>query len=155
MMIRLLLSILAIAPLTQLGEATPPRTRTRSSEGFADYLKRELRARNWTARYLALRAGVSPSTIVRLMNNDRSVTLTTARRIHEALEGPNAERLAGVHLPLRPGDPVRRVTEALRSDTLLDLQGVHEVLRVYTAQRRRANQSITVNQETSRPDHAI
>ena len=108
-------------------------------ETFGDHLTRELRARNWTLRYLALRAGVDHSTISRLMQGDRLPTLGTARRLHAALGGPDPLTFFGGAATPR-ADPVRRVEEALRADPALSRAAVRELLDHYhrLRQARRA-----------------
>src|SRR6476661_7550583 len=117
--------------------AAPPGGRSPTGPGqdwtpetFGDHLTRELRARNWTLRYLALRAGVDHSTISRLMQGDRLPTLGTARRLHAALGGPDPLTFFGGAATPR-ADPMRRVEEALRADPALSRAAVRDLLDHY------------------------
>jgi transcriptional regulator with XRE-family HTH domain len=102
---------------------------------FQAFPREELRARRWSVRYLAMRSGVSHSTISRLLGGERMPSLETARRLAEALLGP----APGTELPptvnQAPRDPIARVADALRRDPQLDRRGIDAVLRFYLSVR--------------------
>ena len=101
-----------------------------SEQSFGNYLRRELRARKWSVRYLALRSGVNHSTISRLMQHNRTPTLHTVMRIQAAF----TRRDGTVPLPRESElwmDPVQRVRDALDADPALDLREVEQVVRYY------------------------
>jgi transcriptional regulator with XRE-family HTH domain len=115
---------------------TGPSTRSANADAsvadaFSDYLKRELRARSWTVRYLAMRSGVDHSTISRLMKGQRAPMLRTASRLQAALMGGNPGTLLGIQMDPKAVAPVERVSAALRADPQLDPQRAKAVLRYY------------------------
>ena len=107
-----------------------PESGETAGEAFGAFLKRELRARKWSVRYLALRSGLNHSTVSRLLQGSRTPTLQTASRLVDALAA--RDRIAPVKMPARPaGDPIRRVADALAADPQLTAAHVDQVLRYY------------------------
>jgi transcriptional regulator with XRE-family HTH domain len=127
------------APPTQLSEDHPRPEPSLVQETFGDHVRRELRARQWTVRYLALRSGVSHSTISRLISGPRVPTLETARRLHAAFGRPDALTFFGVSAR-QTGDPINRIGEALRADRELDPVAIAMVMRAYLGARAAAAQ---------------
>lgn len=105
-----------------------------SEHTFGAYLRRELEARGWSVRYLALRSGVNHSTISRLLHG-RSPKLETLRRLQDVLMSQTARASMEIEGDDWLTDPVRAVAAALAHDPLLDPQRADEVLRYYLARR--------------------
>ena len=111
----------------------------RSIEDFGTWLAGELRARNISQRQLGQRAGVSHSTISRLLAGDRLPSLRTVVKLMQALPGlaGDAEyRYLGPTTLTR--EPTVAVRQALASDDLLTQQDVLAVMNRYLELRRQA-----------------
>ena len=128
--------------MSSWADAEFPADRRRSTtlaENFGEHLRRELRARNWTIRYFALRSGVDHSTISRLMKGQREPTLATAIRLDAALHGPSPSADPGIPGRGASFDPLDRIGAALSEDPVLDRRSVDEVLRYYQHVRSRSS----------------
>lgn len=97
---------------------------------FGDYLKQELRARNWSVRYLAFRAGVNHSTISRLIRGQRTPRLETVQRLHRALTSV-APIPPATPRPVSSHDVFQRVADALALDPLLTPGALRQLIRHY------------------------
>ena len=113
----------------------------RIAQAFGDYLARELRARNWTIRSLAIRSGVDHTTISRLIRGQRVPTLRTATRLNEALEGPDPGPMPNIAINQGASDPIQRVADALSSDPTLDARTRAAILRYYVRIRSAAREA--------------
>jgi transcriptional regulator with XRE-family HTH domain len=107
---------------------------------FAEWLRNQLKARRMSARHLAHKSGVDPSSISRLMRGMRAPSLVTATKLARVLDAPGD----GTALPyeLRAvatsvTHPTARVEYALRVDDLFGEREVRQVMQYYLALRGR------------------
>jgi transcriptional regulator with XRE-family HTH domain len=119
------------------GDPADSRGLTAIAESYGQHLRRELRARNWTLRYCALRSGVDHTTISRLVRGTRVPSLETARRLDEAFDGPAGSLGPARGTDSAAVDPLKRLADALKHDPALDRHSVDRVLRYYAHIRSR------------------
>jgi transcriptional regulator with XRE-family HTH domain len=112
-----------------------------SGPAFATWLRAQLVERKISQRLLAEQSGVCHSTISRLLRGEHSPSLGTAMKLAKGsrLLGERADSLPSQLSALtRPGDPTRRVREALGSDPALSASQVGQVVTYYLAVRRKS-----------------
>jgi transcriptional regulator with XRE-family HTH domain len=102
----------------------------RSSAAFGQWLAEQLEGRRLSGRRLAHLSGLHPSTISRLLRDQRRPTVATAERLVAALGG--GPPYVG---PERRSNQVGRVEHALRDDELLTPGDVNRIMRRYRSRR--------------------
>lgn len=110
--------------------AAEPSPGESTAGAFSSWLAEQLRSMGMTRRSLARRSGLNPSTISRLLRDERRPTIETAERIVAALGSPNAYRG-----PDRRIDIVGRVRHELCADPTLRPRDVDRVMARYLVQR--------------------
>jgi transcriptional regulator with XRE-family HTH domain len=102
-----------------------------SSAAFVDWLRLEMRHRRISQRMLAARAGISHSTVSRMLKDERSPTFETAQRLARALD-PHA-RLGQWEI-----DRGSEIELLLAADPALRESDAEALIQAYRAARQRS-----------------
>jgi transcriptional regulator with XRE-family HTH domain len=115
-----------------------------TTAAFVDWLRIEMRQRRISQRMLAARAGISHSTVSRMLKEDRSPTFETAQRLARALYP---------HAPLGRWeiDPAAEVERLLAADPAIEEADAEELIQAYRAARRRSTGTARTHRNDGRP----
>jgi transcriptional regulator with XRE-family HTH domain len=113
----------------------------RTSAGFNEWLRIQLKVRRMSQRQLAMRSGVDHSSISRLIRGDRVPSLGTAMKLAQSIDpGDHDGRDRWIATSISP-IAAARVEYALRTDDQLSEADIRDVMLYYLGARRRRSGS--------------